>query len=69
MGETAHILGIKISRDHLKRSLSISQETYINKVLERFRMQDCKFINTPIAKGEWLSNRMCPKTSQEKEKM
>ena len=34
MGEAAYILGVKISRDHSKRFLSLSQETYIKKVLE-----------------------------------
>ena len=32
-------------------------------------MQDCKPINTPIAKGEGLSRRLCPKTQMEKEQM
>ena len=69
MGEAAYILGVKISRDRSKRSLSHPQETYINKVLERFRMQDCKSIDTPIAKGEGLSHRLCPRTPQENEQM
>lgn len=32
-------------------------------------MQDCKPINTPVSKSEVLSQRMCPKTPQEKEQM
>jgi hypothetical protein len=32
-------------------------------------MQDCKPIDTPIAKGEGLSLRMCPKTPDEKAQM
>ena len=38
MGEAAYILGVKISRDRLKKLLSLSQEPYINKILERFQM-------------------------------
>ena len=38
MGEAAYILGVKISRDRSKKLLSMSQEPYINKILERFQM-------------------------------
>ena len=60
MGNAVHILGVKISKDRSKRLFFLSQETYINKVLERFNMQNCKPIGNPIAKGETLSKRMCP---------
>ena len=69
MGEAVYILGVKISRDHSKKLLSLSQDSYINKILERFHMQHSKPIDTPIAKGEGLSRRMCPKTPQEEEYM
>jgi hypothetical protein len=69
MGEAAYILGVKIERDRSKKMLVLSQEHYIRKVLEKFRMQDCKSIDTPIAKSEGLSLRMCPKTSDEKAQM
>ena len=69
MGEAAYILGVKISRDRSKKLLSLSQESYINKILERFHMQHSKPIDTPIAKGEGRSRRMCPKTPQEEEYM
>ena len=67
IGEAAYILGMKISRDQSKKLVSLSQEKYIKKILERFRMQDCKPLNTPMAKCEILSRRLCPKTSEEKE--
>ena len=69
MGEAAYILGVKISRDRSKRLLSLSQETYIKKVLERFGMQNCKSIDTPVCKGDTLSQRQCPETREEKERM
>uniref|UniRef100_A0A2N9FKV1 Integrase catalytic domain-containing protein n=1 Tax=Fagus sylvatica TaxID=28930 RepID=A0A2N9FKV1_FAGSY len=46
-------------------SLVLSRETYIRKVPERFHMQDCKPIDTPVGKGDSLSNEMCPKTQAE----
>ena len=67
MGEAAYILGVKIIRDCLKRMLALSQESYIKKILERFNIQDCKLINTPIIKDQGLSLKLCPKTPQEKE--
>ena len=67
MGEGAYILGFKISRDQSKKLVSLSQEKCIKKILERFRMQDCKLIDTLMAKSETLSRRLCPKTSKETE--
>jgi hypothetical protein len=69
MGEAAYILGAEIERDRSKKILALSQEHYIRKVFEKFHMQDCKSIDTPIAKGECLSLRMCPKTPNEKAQM
>ena len=69
MGEAAYILGVKISRNRSKKLLSLSQESYIKKILERFQMQACKPIDTPIAKIQALSRRLCPETLQEKEQM
>ena len=36
MGETSYIIGIKIERDRSRRTLGLSQEAYINKVLGRY---------------------------------
>ncbi|KAL2527356.1 DNA primase [Abeliophyllum distichum] len=69
MGEVDYILGVKIHRDHSKRLLSLSQESFIRKVLERFKMENYNPIDTHISKGETLSLRMYPKTLEEKEEM
>ena len=63
MGEASYILGVKIQRNHSKRLVSLSQEHYIQKLLERFNMKDCNPIDTPYARGEYLSKEMGPKTS------
>ena len=42
LGEAAYILGIKIYRDRSRKLISLSQSTYIDKVLNRFSMQDSK---------------------------
>ena len=50
MGEAFYVIGIKIKRDGSQRILGLSQETYINKVLERFRMKDCSSGTAPKPK-------------------
>ena len=42
LGEAAYILGIKIYRDRSRRLLGLSQGTYIDKILNRFNMQNSK---------------------------
>ncbi|KAL0400303.1 UNVERIFIED_CONTAM: Retrovirus-related Pol polyprotein from transposon TNT 1-94 [Sesamum radiatum] len=42
MGEASYILGIKIYRDRSKRMLGLTQSSYIEKVLKRFRMEHSK---------------------------
>ena len=67
MGEASYVIGIKIHRDRSRGILGLSQETYINKVLERFQMKDCSPIIAPIMKGDKLSLNQCQKNHLEKE--
>ena len=69
MGEASYAIGIKIHRDRSRGILGLSHETYINKVLERFRMKDCSPSVAPIIKGDKLSLNQCPKNDLEKESM
>ena len=69
MGEASYVIGIKIHRDRSRGILGLSQETYINKILERFRMKDCSPSVAPIMKGNKLSLNQCPKNDLENESM
>ena len=69
MGEASYVIGIKIHRDRSRGILGLSQETYINKILERFRMKDCSPSAAPIMKGDKLSLNQCPKNDLENESM
>ena len=69
MGEANYVLGVKIVRDRSKKLLCLSQETYIKKILERFRMQNSKPIDTPMEKGHALNLDQCPKNDEEKKCM
>ncbi|RVW30282.1 Retrovirus-related Pol polyprotein from transposon TNT 1-94 [Vitis vinifera] len=53
----------------IKGILGLSQETYINKVLERFRMKNCSPSVSPIVKGDRFNLDQCPKNDLEREQM
>jgi hypothetical protein len=69
LGEVAYILGIKIYRDRSKRLIGLSQDTYINKVLKRFNMEEVKKGFLPMSHGIHLSKTQCPSTTDEWEGM
>ena len=48
--EASFVLGIKILRDRSQGILRLSQERYINNILDKFSMKDSKPRDTPIAK-------------------
>jgi hypothetical protein len=51
MGEAAYLLGIKIYRDRSRHLIALSQSTYLDKVLKRFKMENSKKGNLPVVKG------------------
>lgn len=51
MGEAEFILGVQIRRDRAKRQLFLSQAEYVRTVLERFDMQECKPVASPMVTG------------------
>lgn len=48
VGEIRSFLGMKVERDVGKRMLRISQRGFLESLLSRFNMQDCKPISTPM---------------------
>jgi hypothetical protein len=69
LGAAKKILGMRITRDKKNHKLTLSQGEYIEKVLERFRMQNEKPVSTPLASHFKLTKEMCPKTQEEIEYM
>ncbi|KAJ9538930.1 hypothetical protein OSB04_031663 [Centaurea solstitialis] len=69
LGEAAYILGIKIYRNRSKRFIGLSQSTYIDKVLKRFRMDESKKGFIPMQHGIVLSKTQCPVSSQDQDRM
>ncbi|KAI4352915.1 hypothetical protein L6164_007122 [Bauhinia variegata] len=60
LGAVKQILGIKIIRDRKNGKLWLSQQKYIEKVLERFNMGNAKPVGTPLAGHFKLSKKQCP---------
>ncbi|CAI7930632.1 unnamed protein product [Closterium sp. NIES-54] len=48
LGDFKHYLGMEITRDRQARTISLSQEFYINNVLKRFEMELCTPMDTPL---------------------
>jgi hypothetical protein len=69
LGEAACILGIKIYRDKSKRLIGLSQDAYIDKVLNWFNMQDSKKCFLPISHDITLRKKQCPSKPDEQERM
>ena len=49
LGELHHFLGVRIVQDVEKRTIWIGQPLYTENILEKFGMNNAKFISTPIA--------------------
>jgi len=69
LGEAQRILGIRIYRDRSKRMLALSQEDYLDKVLDKFKMKDSKRGFLPMGHGIHLSRTQCPSTPEDIERM
>jgi hypothetical protein len=69
LGAANKILGMRIKKDMKNHKLTLSQGEYIEKVLERFRMQNEKPTSAPLASHFKSTKEMCPKTHEEIEYM
>jgi hypothetical protein len=67
LGPARQILGMKISRDRKNGRLWLSQESYIEKVLDRFNMSKAKPASSPLAGNLKLSSKQSPTSENENE--
>ena len=65
LGPISFLLGIKIVRDRKNRTMHLDQSQYIIDLLERFDMQNCAPVDTPMTPGLQLTKDDCPKTPEE----
>src|ERR1043165_8778811 len=71
VGAAKQILGMSITRSKKDGSLTLSQEKYIGKVLEKFNInsEKTKPRNTPLGSHLKLTKDQCPRTEEEKANM
>ena len=48
LGQVNQIIGIKVKQDHKAGYISLDQLHYLQKVLQKFKMDDCNPISTPM---------------------
>ncbi|GKE87815.1 retrotransposon protein, putative, ty1-copia subclass [Tanacetum coccineum] len=65
LGDAACILGTKIYRDRSKHLIGLSQDTYLDKNLKRFKMENSMKRNLSLHRGIKISKDLCPKTNEE----
>nr|GEV06867.1 hypothetical protein [Tanacetum cinerariifolium] len=63
LGEAVFILGIKIYRDRSRRLIGLSQKSYLDKILKRYRMDNSKRGSIPMQVDLYLSKSQCATTS------
>jgi hypothetical protein len=51
LGEVSNLLNITVKRDRKRRTMTLSQESYANEILERFNMLDAHPVSTPMDPG------------------
>ena len=69
LGPVSWLLGLAISHDRFKRTLSISQEFYINAVVRCFYLEDAKPLSAPVDSNTRLLKEDCPVSDEDKEEM
>ncbi|KAL1338001.1 hypothetical protein AAHE18_10G179200 [Arachis hypogaea] len=69
LGNAFFVLGIEILIDRSQGILGLSQKRYIEKILSRYGMKNCRLMDTPVAKGDKFSLKQCPKNDLERTAM
>ena len=69
LGPMTCFLGIKVKRNTRLGQISLSQSWYIDNILKRFNMENCKPISTPLLTTLKLSTEDSPKSPIEETEM
>ena len=60
---------MEITRDRRAKKLWLSQEKYVERILERFNMKHAKPFGTPLGGHFKLCKKSCPSSMKERENM
>ena len=66
LGELSHYLGMEVTIDTNSEKITLTQKTYMKKVLQQFGMTDCKPVSTPMEAG--VTNSLVPANRDADEK-
>jgi hypothetical protein len=69
LGAMNFILGMEIKRDRATRNIWLNHKKYIETVLKRSNIQDCKPMKVSIPVGSRLTVEQCPRTQEEIKEM
>ena len=69
LGPVSWLLGLAIVRNHSKRTLSVSQEAYINSIVRRFNLEDARPQSSPIDANSCLLKDDCPTMTEDQQEM
>ena len=69
LNEVCWLLGIAVTRDRNKCTISLRQHVYIEKIAKRFDLENTFPISTPLDPNVLLSREQYPKTEDEKKQM
>ena len=65
LGPSSHYLGMEIQRNRARRTVRVTQTSYLKKVLARFNMSNCASAPTPMVLGTQLQEELVDKASPE----
>jgi hypothetical protein len=51
LGPAKYFVRVRITKDRKEGTITLCQNTYINKVLKRYNIENCYSVDTPIALG------------------
>jgi hypothetical protein len=60
---------MRTERDRKSNNLYLSQDKYIEKVLHKFKMDEAREVNCPLAAHFKLSKKQCPSTEKMEKKI
>ena len=69
LGPISWLLGMKVTRDRSMRTISLSQEAYINAILTKYNFANDKPVSIPLDPHIQLSEMQSPKTTSEVARM
>jgi len=69
LGELHWLLSIEIKCDHERRTIHLSQHSYIDSIIARYNFQDLKPVSTPMETSTRLSTSQAPATTLKIAKM